>query len=104
MDSGLAWLEQFWEKELPYEYMDFHCTILNIRGTTLFSYEDDWEGGVFGYPTKSELLIYKDILHKGYDPSLLSFDVFKWVASCFGLVLNSKLDKNGEYARPVTMR
>lgn len=104
IDSGLAWLEQLWEKILPYEYMDFRCTILNTRDTTLFSYEDDWNGGIFGHPTKSESLIYKDILSREHDTSLLTLDVFRWAANCFGLVLHRKLDSTGKYARPVSMR
>lgn len=104
IDSALAWLEQLWGKILPYEYMDFRCTILNTRDATLFSYEDDWKVGVFGHPTKSVSLIYKDILSKEHDTSLLTLDVLRWVANCFGLVLHSKLDRNGEYARPVPLR
>jgi len=104
IDSGLAWLEQLWKNILPYEYMDFRCTILNTRNTTLFSYEDDWKVGVFGHPTKSEFLIYKDVLSKEHDTSLLNLDVLKWVANCFGLVLHCKLDRTGEFARPVSLR
>jgi len=104
IDSSLAWLEQLWGKVLPYEYMDFRCTILNTRDTTIFSYEDDWGVGVFGHPTKSESLIFKDILPKEHDPSLLTLEVLRWVANCYGLVLQSKLDRTGSYARPVQLR
>jgi hypothetical protein len=104
IDSGLTWLEQLWEKVLPYEYIDFRCMILNTRDTILFSYEDNWKSGVFGHPTKSESLIYKDILSKEHDTSLLTFDVLKWVSNCFGLVLHHKLDSTGKYARPISMR
>ena len=104
VDCGLAWLERLWGKVLPYEYMDFQCTILNTRKTTLFSYKDKWNGGVFGYPIRSDTLFYKDILTKEIDVSLLSFDILKWVSSCFGLVLQQKLDSTGEHARPTSMR
>ncbi len=104
IDAGLTWLEQLWKNILPYEYMDFRCTILNTKDTTLFSYEDGYEGGVFGHPTKSESLIYKDILSKDYDVSLLTLVVLKWLSNCYGLVLHSKRHSSGEYARPQPMR
>lgn len=104
IDSGIAWLEKLWGKLLPFEYMDFRCTILNTRDTTLFSYEDDWQVGVFGHKTRSESLIYKDILSKEHDAFLLTFDVLKWVVNCYGLVLHSKLTRAGEYTRPVSLR
>ncbi len=104
IDAGLAWLEQLWVNILPYEYMDFKCTIMNAKNTTLFSYEDDWGDSVFGYPTKSEALIYSDIIYKEHDASLLSLNVLKWVSNCYGLVLQHKFDRSGEYTRPVTLR
>ena len=104
IDAGLTWLEQIWKNILPYEYMDFRCTISNTKDTTLFSYEDGWKMGVFGHPTKSESLIYKDILSKEHDASLLTLVVLRWVSNCYGLVLHRKIDSPGEYARPVSMR
>ena len=104
IDAGLAWLELLWSNTLPYEYLDFQCAILNTKNTTLFSHEGDWGECVFGHPTNSECLIYKDILFKGHDPSLLELDILKWVSNCYGLVLHSKLDSKGNYTRPITMR
>jgi hypothetical protein len=104
VDSGLAWLERLWQTILPYEYLDFQCMLLNTKCTTLFSSQDNWGESIFGHPTISERLIYKDILTKGHDFSLLELNVLKWVANCYGLVLHSKLDSNGKYTRPVTMR
>lgn len=104
IESGLAWLELLWRNILPYEYLDFQCAVLNTKNTTMFSYEDDWDGGVYGYPTKSDYLLYKEILPKEHDVQLLEVEVFKWISNCYGLVLDSKLDGNGKYRRPTTMR
>ncbi len=104
IDAGLKWLEQLWKSILPYEYMDFQCTILNTKDTTLYSYEGDCKRLVFGHPIKSESLIYKDILSKEHDASLQPLAVLRWLSNCYGLVLHRMLDDAGEYARPVSMR
>lgn len=104
VEKGLTWLELLWRDILPFEYLDFQYTILNSKNSTMFSYEDDWGEGVCGHPTKSNQLLYKEILPKDHDVSLLELDVLKWISNCYGLVLESKLDGNGKYRRPTTMR
>lgn len=104
VENGLTWLEWLWRDILPFEYLDFQCTILNSKNTTMFSYEDDWGEGTYGHPTRSDQLLYKEILPKDHDASLLELEVLKWIANCYGLVLVSKLDGNGKYRRPTTMR
>jgi len=104
IDAGFKWLEQLWKSILPYGYMDFQCTILNTKDTTLYSYEGDCKRLVFGHRTKSESLIYKDILSKEHDASLQPLAVLRWLSNCYGLVLHRMLDDAGQYARPVCMR
>ena len=69
----------------------------------MFSYEDNWSVGVFGYPTRSEHLIFKEIVQREHDASQLEIEVLKWISNCYGLVLESKLDNNGNYRRPVKL-
>lgn len=104
VEAGIRWLERLWENILPYEYLDFRCTILNTKNTTLYSCEKRWGGTILGYPTKSETLEYKDILSKEHDDSLLVFEVLRWFSNCYGLVLSCKSDSTGDYARPARMR
>ncbi|HKJ40712.1 MAG TPA: HNH endonuclease [Sunxiuqinia sp.] len=104
IDRGITWLSSLWANLLPFEYLEFRCQVLNCKNSTLFSYEDDWKEGVFGYPTRSESLIYSDVLTRDTDFEHFSFDVLRWLAKCYGLVLHSKLDLHGKYRRPVTMR
>jgi len=104
VEAGLAWLEQLWETILPFEYLDFKFMLLNTKYTTLFSYHDDWGESTFGHPSLSKNLIYKDILTKDHDPASLELDLLRWVSNCYGLVLQSKFNSNGQYQRPVTMR
>ncbi len=104
IDAGINWLNLLWDNVLPFEYMDFRVTILNSKGTTLFSYEDDWGGSVFGHPTRSGKLEYSDVVTKGDDFELLSLQVLQWLSNCYGLVLEKKHDDNGKYIRPDTIR
>lgn len=104
VEAGLSWLERLWETILPYEYLSFQFMLLNTKHTTLFSYQDVWGDTVFGHPTLSDNLIYKDVLTKDHDSVSLELEVLRWVSNCYGLVLQSKLNSNGQYTRPVTMR
>lgn len=104
VESGLAWLKLLWREILPFEYMDFECVILNTKNTIMFSYEGEPDGGVFGHPTKSEYLLYKEILSKEYDIDSLDLEVLQWVSNCYGLILDSKFDNRGNLKRPVRMR
>ena len=104
IESGLAWLELLWNEIIPFEYLDFQCVVLNTNNTIMYSYEDDWSGGVFGHPTRSEYLLYKEILPKEHDSESLELNILQWVSNCYGLVLDSKLDNQGNVKRPVRMR
>ena len=103
IESGLTWMELLWRDILPFEYLHFQCLILNTKNTILFSYENSWKEGIFGYPARSEYLSFKEIIQREHDPSQLELYVLKWIANCYGLVLDSKLDNNGEYRRPVKL-
>ena len=70
----------------------------------MYSYEDDWAGGVFGHPTRSEQLLYKEILPRDHDREALELNVLKWVSNCYGLVLDNKFDGQGNIKKPVRMR
>lgn len=104
IDAGITWLNILWDNVLPFEYMDFRVTVLNSKGTTLYSYEDGWGSSVFGHPTRSEKLEYSDIITKEDNFEALSFQVLQWLSNCYGLVLENKLDNKGKYARPDTIR
>ncbi len=104
VESGLAWLKLLWRDILPFEYMDFQCVILNTKNTIMFSYEDNRGCGIFGYPTKSEYLLYKEILPKDYDIDSLELEVLQWASNCYGLILDSKFDNRDNLKRPVRMR
>jgi hypothetical protein len=104
VESGLAWLKLLWSEILPFEYMDFQCVILNTKNTIMYSYEGDWGGGVFGHPTRSEYLFYKEILPKEDDIDSLELAVLQWVSNCYGLILDRKLGNRGNLKRPVRMR
>ncbi len=104
IDRGIAWLCSLWANLLPFEYLEYRCQILNCKNSTLYSYEGDWKEGVIGYPTRSESLIYSEVLSRDTDFEHFSFDVLRWLAKCYGLVLHSRFDQHGKYRRPVTMR
>lgn len=104
IDAGIYWLHNLWNNTLPFEYMDFRCTVINSKNTTLYSYEDDWGGSVFGHPTKSDTLKYSDIITKEYDFEHLSLQVLQWLSNCYGLHLENKYYQSDEYARPTTIR
>lgn len=100
IESGLTWIELLWKCVLPFEYLDFQCVILNTKNSTMFSYEDSWKVGVYGYPTRSDHLLFKEIVQKEHDAKQLELEVLKWAANCYGLVLEFKLDDRGDYQRP----
>jgi len=102
--SGIEWLELVWREILPFEYMDFKCVILNADNTNMFSYEDSRDGGVYGYRSRSKRLMVEEILQREHNTETLVFEILKWVSNCYGLVLNSKMDGQGNLRRPVRMR
>lgn len=104
IDRGIAWLAQLWTDLLPFEYLEYRFRILNCKNSNLYSYEGVWKEGVFGHPTRSNTLDYSEILERNVNFEEFSFDAMRWVAKCYGLVLHSKLDDQGKYRRPVTMR
>lgn len=104
IDCGLEWLELLWSETLPYEYLDFQCIIFNTKNTNLFSHADEWNFALYGYPTRSESLIYKNIFSKDHDPSSLELEILQWVSNCYGLILKNIYDSGGKFMRPITMR
>ena len=102
-NCAIQWLSLMWSKALPFEYMEFRCSVINTADTTLYSHSDGWDGGVFGYPIKSTELVYSDVLSRDCVPADVLFDVLKWYSRCYGLVLTSVLDRKDCYARPEPM-
>jgi len=103
LDHGLRWLELVWNELLPFTYLTFSCGLMNSRSSTLYSYEDHWRKGVYGYPVNSDNLIYSDVLTKGFDREFLLHEMLNWLVNCYGLVLNHVYDNQGKYLRPVRM-
>ena len=103
LDHGLRWLELVWNELLPFTYLTFSCGLMNSRSSTLYSYEDHWSKGVYGYPVNSDNLIYSDVLIKGFDREFLLHEVLNWLVNCYGLVLHDVYDNKGNYRRPVRM-
>lgn len=101
IDCATEWLIKIWSEILPFEYVRIRCTVVNTSNTTLYSYEDGWDGGVFGHPLMSDQLIYDEVLERGVNVLDLKFDILKWFSRCYGLVLNNVYDRNNDYSRPV---
>lgn len=102
--ASTEWCRQVWQQLLPFQYMDFRIHVLSALGLTIFSYEDGWDGGVFGYPLTSNLLTFKEVYDKDEFNEPVEEDVLKWIARSFGLQLKSIYDESGRLLRPVPFR
>ncbi len=83
--ASIAWTRQVWQHFLPFRYMDFRIHVLSALRLTIFSYEDDWRVGVFGYPLTSDSLIFKEVYEKNEFNAQVETEVLRWVARSFGL-------------------
>ncbi len=102
--SSMAWFRQVWEQLLPFRHMGFRVQILSARGLTIYSYEDDWGEGIFGYPASSELLEFGEVYEKSEFEAQIEVTVLQWIARSFRLQLNDIYDQNGKFVRPFSFR
>ena len=103
-DHGIKWLSEAWDKLLPFNYMTFSLAITNTELTTLYSREVDWRGGEFGFVVKSPVLIYSEIVAKGFDRSALLLQALQRMANSYGMTLDRVYDDAGKHQRPTRMR
>ncbi|GJM12271.1 MAG: hypothetical protein DHS20C12_06740 [Pseudohongiella sp.] len=101
IDCATEWVAKVWSEILPFEYARVMCTVVNSANTTLYSYEEGYDGGVFGHPLTSNRLIYDEVLERRANALDSKFDILKWLSRCYGLVLNNVYDRNNDYSRPV---
>lgn len=102
--ASTAWCRQVWQDLLPFRYMDFRVHVLSAQGLTIFSYEDDWRVGVFGYPLTSNSLTFKEVYEKDEFDAQVETEVLRWVARSFGLQLMNIYDERGRLVRPFPFR
>lgn len=103
-EHGLTWLSDAWEAILPFNYMTLSVALTNTNLTTLYSRQDDWRGGVFGFVVKSPILKFSDVLAKGFDKSALLLESLRRMVNGYGLTLDRVHDDTKEYVRPERMR
>ena len=103
-EHGLDWLRRAWDLLLPFNYMTFIGAIVNTAGTTLFSREDLWRRGLFGFPVNSPTLAYSEIVSKDAVTEHLLLQLLQRLVHCYGLVLRHVHTESGDYERPGRMR
>ena len=103
VEYALSWLWEIWKSVLPYTYMTLTVRLINTDKTILYSREDSWSGGIFGFPTAAKFLEYSDVVTRGDKLMAMVFEALRRIANCYGLVLYGLRDQSGEYLRPERM-
>ena len=95
-------LSNLWQKCLAFRDMTLTWTLINISMSIMYSREEDFTGGVFGFPVTAAQLLYREVLNTDDCPGLLERTLRRAVNS-FGLVLDVPFEVNGEWRRPGRM-
>lgn len=93
-------LKKMWINCLQFKNMTLTIEMLNIKGTLLFSKEQNWGGALYGYPVQSDSLHYSTVLDRGFKTEELAETCLKRYVNYFGLVLDEILSEKGELIRP----
>jgi len=103
-DYGLTWLCLVWKELFPFNYMTFSGVVTNTTLTTMYSREDGLQRWVFGFPIKSPVLTFSDVLPKNFDRTIFLLELLRRLVNSYGLVLHQVYDDAGDYVRPERMR
>ena len=101
-DLGLSWLKQAWHKLLPFQDMTFHFVVTNTAVSTLYSSEECGPG-IQGTPFKKNLLRVSFVIMRNFDTEDVLLNSLNRLVNCYGFVLNSFRDNQGEHARPALL-
>jgi hypothetical protein len=101
---GLGWLWRVWNAALPFSYMTVTVDLLNTSNSLLYSREDSWKQGVFGFDPKAANVEYTDIVHRDSAVPDVTLRALQRIAHSYGLLLDSVHDAFGQFLRPRLMK
>lgn len=103
-EFGLLWLWDVWTDLLPYNYMTLTVRLINTRDTILFSREERFCVGIFGFPVTEGGLEYSEVVARDTSVAEVLLSSLRRLSNAYGLVLNEVHDSNREYIKPEKMR